>query len=318
MSKGVLTGQVIKLQSGFYTVQCAEEILTCSLRGRLKRTRGERGDFIAVGDKVRLDRLQDGSGVIEEIEPRRSALVRMAPTPRGVYRQVLLANLDQIVFVFACSHPEPHLRMLDRFLVIAEKQNLPAVIVANKIDLVDPGIPQEIFGVYPNLGYPVLYTSVKGRVGLDALGEILVGKLSGLAGPSGVGKSSLLNALQPGLGLAVREVSSFDGRGQHTTVVRQLFRLEGGGFVADLPGLKTLSLWDTEPEELDGYFPELRDLVHLCQFNDCTHRNEPGCAVMRAVDAGTVTQARYESYLRLRYGEGSQAKVMEIPDLIEE
>jgi ribosome biogenesis GTPase len=295
MTKGALAGTVIRLQSGFYTVQCAESELTCSLRGRLKRTRGERGDFIAVGDKVRVDKLQDGGGVIEEIEPRRTALVRLAPTPRGEYRQVLLANLDQVVFVFACANPEPHIRMLDRFLVISEKQDLPAVIVVNKTDLVTETRIQELFGVYPGLGYSVLYTSIKTGTGLEGLREKLTGRLSGLAGPSGVGKSSLLNALQPGLGLCVREVSSLTGRGQHTTVVRQLFALDGGGFVA-------------EPEELDGYFPELRELVRDCQYNDCTHQFEPGCEVRRAVEDGRVSLARYESYVRLRFGEIDKAE----------
>jgi ribosome biogenesis GTPase len=134
-----------------------------------------------------------------------------------------------------------------------------------------------------------------------------VGKISGLAGPSGVGKSSLLNKIQPELGLAVRTVSDTTSKGRHTTVVREMFPLIEGGFVADLPGLKSLALWDTEPEELDGYFPELRDLVWQCQFSDCTHRVEPGCAVRKAVSEGTVRPARYESYLRMRFGDEDEA-----------
>jgi ribosome biogenesis GTPase len=177
------------------------------------------------------------------------------------------------------------------------------VIVANKVDLVGIDAARAMFGVYETLGYPLLYTSVVAHQGIDALHERLVGKLSGLAGPSGAGKSSLLNAIQPDLGLAVRAVSDATSKGRHTTVVRKLFPLEEGGYVADLPGLKSLALWDTEPEELDGYFPELRVLVDQCQFNDCTHRNEPGCAVRSAVQAGTVSKERYESYLRLRYGD---------------
>ena len=131
----------------------------------------------------------------------------------------------------------------------------------------------------------------------------LTGRVSALAGPSGVGKSSLLNAVQPGLGLAVREVSAAFDKGRHTTNVRQLFLLEGGGWVADTPGLRSLALWDTEPEELDGYFPEIAPLVAACQFSDCTHKSEPGCAVRAAVEAGTVHPQRYDSYLRLRAGE---------------
>jgi ribosome biogenesis GTPase len=230
----------------------------------------------------------------------------MAPTPRGEYRQIMLANPDQVVLVFACAQPEPHLRMLDRFLVICEKQELPPLIVANKVDLVGLEAAKQIFGVYTDLGYPVLYTSVATKEGVEDLRARLVGKISALAGPSGVGKSSLLNTIQPDLGLAVRTVSQTTEKGRHTTVVRQLFPLVEGGYVADLPGLKSLALWDTEPEELDGYFPELRDLVSQCQFNDCTHRSEPGCAVRRAVEAGQVTPARYDSYLRLRYGDDEE------------
>jgi ribosome biogenesis GTPase len=301
MSEKTLSGWVTRMQSGFITVRTAESgDVVCRLRGRLKKHRFA-GDILATGDRVQISILPEGSGMIEEIEPRERALMRMAPTPRGEYRQILLANLDQVMLVFACAQPEPRLRMLDRFLVICEKQGIPAVVVANKVDLVGQAAAEAIFGVYPGLGYPVIYASVKTGQGVDNLHADLAGKISGLAGPSGVGKSSLLNAIQPRLGLAVRAVSEATLKGKHTTVVRELFSLNQGGFVADLPGLKSLALWDTEPEELDGYFPELRDLVAECQFNNCTHRVEPGCAVHRAVDEGRVSQARYESYLRMRF-----------------
>lgn len=301
MSLDLLRGWVTRMQSGFITVRTAEAgDVICHLRGRLKKHRFE-GDILSIGDQVRASLLPEGSGMIEEIEPRERALVRMAPTPRGEYRQVLLANPDQVVMVFACAQPAPRLRMLDRFLVICEKQGITALIVANKVDLVGQQAAEALFGAYPGLGYPVVYASVKTGQGLAELHRILVGKISGLAGPSGVGKSSLLNAIQPDLGLAVRAVSEATTKGKHTTVVREMFPLNEGGFVADLPGLKSLALWDTEPEELDGYFPELRDLVADCQFSDCTHRQEPGCAVRRAVEGGRVSPARYDSYLRMRY-----------------
>ena len=191
--------------------------------------------------------------------------------------------------------------MLDRFLVIAEKQQVPAVIVANKIDLVER--PNEIFGIYEPLGYPVLYTSTTNNEGVDELKSRLMGKISAMAGPSGAGKSSLLNAIQPGLGLAVNEISTALDRGKHTTVVRQLFALEGGGYLADTPGWKSLALWDTEPEEIDAYFPELAPLVANCQFSDCSHQHEPGCAVIEALKAGRINPERYDSYLRLRAGQ---------------
>ncbi|MEZ0397330.1 MAG: ribosome small subunit-dependent GTPase A [Anaerolineales bacterium] len=295
-------GLILRAQSGFFTVETAHGPLTCRLRGRLKR--GPRlGDIAAVGDRVQVSRQPDGTGTIESVEPRARALIRLDPRPQGVYQQVLLANPDQAVFVFACAQPSPRLRMLDRFLVIAEKQGIPALIVANKVDLAGQEQAERMFGFYPAIGYPVIYACAKTGLGVDELRARLTGKISALAGPSGVGKSSLLNAVQPGLGLAVREVSQAVNKGRHTTTVRQLFPLEGGGYVADTPGLRALALWDTEPEEMDGYFPEIAPLVAHCQFSDCTHKSEPGCAVRAAVEAGTVRPERYESYLRLRAGE---------------
>ncbi|GAB4491505.1 MAG: ribosome small subunit-dependent GTPase A [Anaerolineales bacterium] len=300
----LLTGLIIRAQSGFFTVLNADSnsSVTCQLRGRLKQGRRE-GDIAAVGDTVAFTLLPDGSGIIEEILPRKSEIVRLDPRPQGAYRQILLANPDQAVFVFACAHPAPKLRMLDRFLVIAEKQQIPAMIVANKVDLVGIRAAQEWFGLYPTLGYRVIYTSVKQALGLEELREALRDKLSALAGPSGVGKSSLLNAIQPGLGIAVGEVSQSIKKGTHTTNFRQLHRLQVGGWVADAPGWKSLALWDTEPEEMDAYFPELRGLVAECQFSDCTHAHEPGCAVLAAVQDGRVRRERYDSYLRLKTGQ---------------
>jgi ribosome biogenesis GTPase len=302
MNPDWIDGWVTRLQSGFCTIQTGSGVVTCHLRGRLKRT-SIRADILAVGDQVQISRLSDGTGMIELIQPRQRALVRLDPTPRGLYQQVLVANLDQAVLVFSCANPPPHLRMLDRFLVICEKQDIPPLIVANKIDLLGLDQASQIFSAYPALGYRVIFTSVKQNIGIDELHACLSGRLSGFAGPSGVGKSSLLNTIQPKLGLAVREVSQTTSKGRHTTIVREMFTLDEGGFVVDLPGLKSLALWDTQPEELDGYFPELRSLVAACQYNDCTHRDTPGCAVKKAVDEGRISSERYESYLRMRYGE---------------
>lgn len=298
-----VSGWVVRMQSGFISVLTEEagEVL-CHIRGRLKRNRIE-GDILSIGDRVQISIQSPGSGMIEEIEPRKSELARKDPRPVGEYRQILLSNPDQVVMVFACAMPAPNLRMLDRFLVICEKAHIPALIVANKVDLVGINNARAMFNLYEPLGYPVLYTSVRENRGIDELKKVLVDHISGLAGPSGVGKSSLLNAIQPELGLAVRAVSDATSKGRHTTNVRQMFPLVDGGFVADLPGLRSLALWDTEPEELDGYFPELRNLVQGCQFNDCTHRVEPGCAVRAALAEGRIHPERYDSYLRLRFGE---------------
>ena len=300
--KKMLRGLIVRSQSGFYTVETEEGMVVCRLRGRLKRGRRE-GDIAAVGDWVQISRQEDGSGMIEQIEERQRMFARMAPTPRGEYRQIIIANPDQVILVFACAEPEPRLRMLDRFLIVAEEADTPATIIFNKVDLVGIQMAKDKYGHYEAIGYPVLFTSIVTGQGVDQLHEILVGKISVLAGPSGVGKSSLLNAIQPGLGLAVRDISKATKKGRHTTVVREMFPLKEGGYVADTPGLKALALWDIEPEEVDGYFPEIRDLVAECQFSNCMHLHEPGCAVKAAVERGQIHPERYESYIRLRLGE---------------
>ena len=300
----MLPGLVLRTQSGFFIVETAQGDYTCRLRGRLKQGETE-GDLAAVGDRVVITPHDDGTGMIDEIKPRQSVFSRVRTGIKREFQQIILANPDQIVAVFACAEPEPHLRMLDRFLVIAEKQYIDAVIVANKIDLISIEDAQALFDNYTKLGYPVIYTSAKTGQGLGALRSHLKDKISALAGPSGVGKSSLLNAIQPGLGLHVRAVSEATDKGRHTTQVRELFPLDVGGYVADTPGLRSLALWDTEPEELDAYFVELRELVSDCKFSDCTHTHEPGCAVRDAVDAGRVAPERYLSYLRLRFEDES-------------
>lgn len=276
--------------------------VVCRLRGKVKQQHIS-SDLVAVGDWVEISTTGNREGMIESVEPRTRVLSRSAPESRGVREQVLIANPDQVLLVFACADPPPHVRMADRFLIGLEKHEIPARIVLNKTDLADMREIEAMFSNYELLGIPVHYVSAKLQHGIIELRDILADKLTVLAGPSGVGKTSLLNVLQPGLGLLVREVSHFTSKGKHTTQVRELFPLKGGGWLADLPGIRSMGLWDIQPEELDGYFREIRDLVQYCQFNDCTHRNEPGCAVRRAVDEGQVHPMRYDSYLRLRFGD---------------
>lgn len=311
----LVEGLVIKAQSGFFTVHTEEGDFTCRLRGRLKEE-WRNTDLVAVGDRVHISRVDSGGmieGMIEEVEERERALARLAPsggpgsrhwTRRGYLserEQVIIANPDHVVFVFSLAEPEPNLRMLDRLLVGAELQDIPAVICANKLDLVGEEDAHARFEIYEEIGYPVLYTSAESGKGIDELHEVLVGRISALVGPSGVGKTSLLNAMQPGLGLHVREVSRGGPRkGRHTTVVPQLVPLEDGGWVADTPGLRALALFDMDPEEVDAYFPDIAPLVADCRFSDCTHTVEPGCAVKEAVEEGEVSEHRYESFVRLR------------------
>jgi ribosome biogenesis GTPase len=295
----LLRGRVIQAQSGFFTVKADSVFYTCQIRGRLKKGR-KMGDIVAIGDWVQISVQDQESGMIEEVEPRQSLIYRMAPTSRGEYQQIIIANPDQAVFVFSTAQPEPKLGMLDRFLVIAERESIQSVVVANKIDLTGMSKARDLFGHYQKIGYPVFYTSaVKGR-GLNKLKKQLLGKTSLFAGPSGAGKTSILNAIQPGLGLEVKEVSEATQKGKHTTVSRKLVPLTGGGYVADTPGLKALDLWDITPEEVDGYFREISGILKDCRFSDCTHTHEPGCAVINAVKMKQIHPERYRSYLRLR------------------
>jgi len=312
----LIEGLVIKAQSGFFTVHTDEGTFVCRIRGRLKEE-WLSTDLVAVGDRVRIRRV-DGGGMIEamieEVREREHALTRLSPaaTAAGARRwtrrgylsereQVIVANPDHVVFVFSLADPEPNLRMLDRLLVGAELQEIPSVICANKLDLVEEEEARELFEIYEEIGYPVLYTSAETGEGIGDLHDVLVDQISALVGPSGAGKTSLLNAMQPGLGLRVREVSRGGPRkGRHTTVVPQLVPLEDGGWVADTPGLRALALFDMDPEEVDAYFPDIAPLVADCRFSDCTHTVEPGCAVKEAVEKGEVSEHRYESFVRLR------------------
>jgi ribosome biogenesis GTPase / thiamine phosphate phosphatase len=275
------------------------ETRSVSMRGRLKKDSGD-ALKLAVGDDVVLERDErNSSWAITEILERRSKLARRAPGgARG--ERVIAANIDQVVVVFAAANPEPHPRMLDRFLVIAEGNDLKARIIINKIDLVDIAETRERFADYTRAGYPLHFTSVKRGDGLDEVRETLTGRVSVLSGPSGVGKSSLMNTLFEGLNLRVGEISESVNKGRHTTVGAMLHPLPGGGAVVDTPGLREVGMWGLDPDALDVCFPELRPYLNQCRFRDCTHAVEPGCAVRAALEAGEVSRARWESYLKLR------------------
>ena len=300
------TGTVLRARSGFYTVRLDDGAqLECRLRGRAKQERGD-SDLVVIGDRVSVALQGDGDGMIESIEPRRSRFSRRQPGPRGAWKEdMIVANLDQVLVVFACADPMPHLRMVDRFLVVAEHNEVEAVLVANKVDLVGVAAAREIFAGYEAIGYPVHYLSAREGIGVEELADRLVGRVSVVTGPSGVGKSTLLNAIQPGLRIETGDVSTVLHKGRHTTTAAELHPLTapGGGYVADTPGLRELGLWQVPPDELAWCFPEMRALLGGCGFNDCRHVSEPRCAVRAAVAAGSVSEARYDSFRRLLLNE---------------
>lgn len=299
-------GLVIKSISGFFTVRTDDgEDFVCKLPGKLKRERSLT-DIVALGDRVTFTyNPNEENGIIESIHERRNVLSRSRPSAHNRQwktdkEQVLVANVDQVVFVFAIRKPTTSVRKLDRLLVVTEKEEMPAVICINKIDLGTEAEADEKFGIYKKIGYDVVYTSAKTNQGIDELRQLLTDNVSVFAGSSGVGKSTLLNAIQPGLGLRTNQVSDATGKGLHTTRYGELFELEFGGWVADTPGIRGWALFDIEPEELDGYFREIEPFVADCQFSDCSHRNEPGCSVRQAVEKGEISAERFDSYLRLR------------------
>lgn len=305
-------GLVLGGTGGVWRVRVEDgSVVDAALRGRLKREGTESGRRepaesdrlkLAVGDEVLVEPdMRGGAWAICEILPRRSRLARRAPG--GAYgERIVAANLDQVVVVFAVAKPEPHPRMLDRFLVIAEANELAARIIVNKIDLVGESAAYERFGPYERAGYPLHFTSSKRGDGLPAVRAMLGGRVSVFTGPSGVGKSSLLNALFPGLSLRIGDISESVNKGRHTTVGAEMIPLpdESGGYVVDTPGLREVGLWALSPEHLDRCFPELRALIPNCRFADCTHTAEPDCAVKDAVASGEVSAERFASYLKLR------------------
>lgn len=301
-------GIVVAGTGGVWQVRLADgRVVDTSMAGRLKQDEGTAlklsvGDHVVVEPAEGSDRWR-----ITSIEPRRTVLARREPGGRHGER-VLAANVDQVLVVFSVAKPEPHSRMIDRFLVVCEANDLEAHVVLNKVDLAD--LPSadvtaaevdDLASPYERAGYPVHRTSVKRGDGLDELRAVLHGKVTAVAGPSGVGKSSLLNTLHPGVALRVAEISASVNKGRHTTVGARLIALPDGddGYLVDTPGLREIAMWGLPSESLDQCFPEFRPYLGDCRFQDCKHDVEPGCAVTQAVAAGAVHRGRHQSYLKL-------------------
>jgi len=311
-------GIVFRKSLGRYSVHADGRVVLCSISNKLRkhllypsadpssvrsRVVGvehiKAVDPIAVGDAVSFIDSSDGTGMITKVLPRRTTLSRNAPGGKGL-EQVVAANVDQIVAVFAAARPAPKWGLLDRHLVSAESSSLPAVICITKIDLVEEGFLDEV-RVYEQIGYTVVLTSAVVGTGLEESKQALSGRLSVLVGKSGVGKTTLLNAIQPDLGLRVAEVSDKTNKGKHTTSHLEMFELDFGGSIIDTPGMREFGVWGVDTKDLVQLFPEMRRYIGRCRFGaSCSHSHEPGCVIKQAVEGGEIAQRRYNSYLRLK------------------
>ena len=270
----------------------------CKVRQVLKSLSTDERGIVATGDRVWILPQPSGEGVIERVEPRHGVLTRAS---RG-REHVLVANVDQVVIVIALKEPELKRHLIDRYLASAAQGGIKPIICLNKADLIEPEDVQPIVGYYSQLGITTLLTSAQTGMGVAALRKLLKDRQSVISGQSGVGKSSLLNAIQPELGLRVREVSEVNQKGQHTTTTADLIPLSFGGWVVDTPGIRQFALWDIIPEEVEGFFAEMRPYVPLCGFPDCTHTHEDNCAVKNAVALRYLNEQRYFSYLGMITG----------------
>jgi ribosome biogenesis GTPase len=303
-----LPGRVVNVHRQFSLVEAEDgKQYRCAVRWLLRSLSIDERNIVTTGDRVWFRRevgeeaagIAGLDGVIERVEPRHGLLTRAS---RG-REHVLVANVDQVVFVMSLVEPalKPHL--IDRYLASAQVGGIRPILCLNKVDLVEPAPYQPLVGLYSQLGVPTLLTSATDGRGIETLREWLRGRETVFSGQSGVGKSSLLNAIQPELGLRVREVSEVNQKGKHTTTSSELIRLNFGGWVVDTPGLRQFELWNILPEEVEGFFAEFRPFVPLCGFPDCTHTHEERCAVKRAVERRQISASRYTSYLGLFAGE---------------
>ncbi len=294
-----LPGRVLRVHGLLSVVETEDgRHYRCAVRRLLRTLTIDERNIVATGDRVWIRPAPNDEGMIERVEPRHGILTRAS---RG-REHVLVANVDQVVIVMSLVEPDLKQHLIDRYLASAAQGGIVPIVCLNKSDLVSTEPFQSLVGLYSQLGILCLLTSAVSGQGIDWLRERLRARQTVFAGQSGVGKSSLLNAIEPGLGLRVREVSEVTQKGRHTTTTAQLLKLQFGGWVVDTPGIRQFELWDIIPEEVEGFFPEMRPLVPLCAFPDCTHTHEERCAVKRAVDRRQISAARYTSYLGMFTG----------------
>ena len=298
-----MRGLVIKNTGSWYTVKTDEgDAVECKIKGnfRLKGIRST--NPVAVGDYVQIIRNPEGTAFISEIEDRRNYIIRKASN-LSKQSHVIAANLDMCMLMATVKHPETSTTFIDRFLATAQAYRIPATLVFNKTDVLDreeTTYLDALIHLYTSIGYPCLKLSVLND-GVSALEEILANKVTLLSGNSVVGKSTLINALLPNLDIKARtgEISAFHNKGMHTTTFSEMYELPTGGYIIDTPGIKGFGTFDMEIEEIGHYFPEIFEYSHKCRFNNCTHRQEPNCAVLHAVENHYISQSRYASYLSM-------------------
>lgn len=288
----------MRTESGFHRVLVGDRVIVSRSPKRLLLGERTATTAVVIGDHVRVRVMNDGTGVIEEVLPRANELVRGA-AGGSRFLDVIATNLDLLVAVHSLREPELNPARLDRFLLMAEGAEIPALICLNKLDLAERRDAQVVAERYRSIGYPVILTSAATGDGVEDFSGAISGKVSAVVGPSGAGKSSLLNRVQPGLRLRTAEISESTGKGRHTTTTAELLPLSQGGFIADTPGLRELAIRDVEPEDLAWLFPEFRPYLAACRFSDCTHRNELDCAVRTALEQGAISPERYRSYRRV-------------------
>ena len=296
LPKGWEQGVVTRISTSIYHVDLGSQALLCGVRGTLSASQTGYTNVVAVGDDVLVSLGESGHGAIEQVLPRRTTLARPDPFNEDM-SQVVVANVSQLLIVAAWEEPPIWLELIDRYLIAAAEGGLEPLICLNKTDLAaNPEDYREAMTVYKDLGHTVLYTSAVSGHGIDGLRAHLIAKSTVMAGVSGVGKSSLLMAVQPDLQLRIAEVNWASGEGRHTTTQVSLLRLDEGGYVVDTPGIRELGLIMTHRPELVLYYPEIASRVGQCRFNNCTHTHEPGCAVIDAVEQGEIPWSRYASY----------------------
>ncbi len=302
-----MRGIVVKSTGSWYTVRDENGVRhQCKLAGKIRLDKRRTTNPVSVGDRVLIHFNEgDETAVIDEIEPRKNYIIRRSVN-LSKQAHILASNIDQAVLVATLILPRTSTGFIDRFLVTAEAYRIPAVIIFNKKDLLDEQLEplqNELVHLYMKIGYQVLETSAFDPNDVQKVKDLLKDKTSLIAGHSGVGKSSLINAIQPGLKLKVGDISHVHFKGKHTTTFAELFDLDFGGYIIDTPGIKELGVLEMKREEVGHYFPEFRALMHACRFNNCTHTNEPGCAVRLALEEGLIDPGRYHNYIGILSGE---------------